>query len=123
MNVSSLITGKSRQLDGRAAPEATVTEADVADAPKLAKLLTRILALLADVKRRFYPRRTDFEDWDVGAGTTHSFAHGFAKRVRWWVVDQNGAAALTKNAATDANTLVLDSAVACRITLRVEEAG
>jgi hypothetical protein len=123
VNVSSLITGKSRQLDGRAAPEEIVTESDVSDASKLAKLLTRIVRDLAALRARFYPRRTDFEDVAVGAGTTHRLPHNLGGRVRWWVVDQSGAAAITKNASTDANVLVLDSAVACRVTIRVEEAG
>ncbi len=127
MNVSSYLTGKSRQLDGRVAPDESITEADAADAGKLARLLKRILRDLASLKARFYPKRTDFEDCAVGASTTHRFPHGFNGRVRWWVIDQIGGggspASLAKNDATDRNTLVLDSTVACTITLRVEEAG
>jgi len=123
VNVSSLISGKSRQLDGRGASEETITEPDASDVSKLAKLLTRIVRELAALRARFYPRRTDFEDVDMGAGVPRKFVHRFGARVRWWVVDTNNTAVIVKTTDTDADTLVLTSTFACRITLRVEEAG
>lgn len=125
MNISSFITDTTRSLDRKVGADEVVSVEDVADTSKLARLLTRILKLLADVRRSFVPRRTDFEDKDVDASGTvrHRFAHGFGGRVRWWVVDSDAVPALVRHADTNANTLVLTSTVACRLTLRIEEAG
>lgn len=125
MNVASFLSGTSRQLDRKVAADEIVTPEDAGDTAKLAKLLTRLLKSIATLGQRPALRRTDYEDKDVDASGTvkHRFAHGFGGRVRWWVVDANAVPALVKDGSTDANTLVLTSAVACRITLRVEEAG
>lgn len=117
--------GRVRQLTGPREPAEEVTDAKLADVKYVARLWMRTLRDLADVKRRFYPRRLDFEDVHVDAtGTTlYRFEHGFADRVRWWVVDATVAPKLAWNGASDASTLVLTSTVACSITLRVEAAG
>lgn len=127
MNVASLLSGKSRSLDRKVEPDELVREDDAADTSKLARLLTRVLRDLADLRRRFAPRRTDFEDVHVGTGTYHRFPHRFGGRVRWWVVDAAGAQPSMlrdyPDAQTDADTLVLYSYAEAVITLRVEEAG
>ena len=127
MNVASLLSGKSRQLDRKAAADELVPESDVTDASKLAKLLTRLVKGLAELQRSFSPRRTDFEDVDVGTGTYERFPHGFGGRVRWWVIDVEGSDAqlirVSPDTLSDANTLVLYSGQATRLTLRVEQAG
>jgi len=127
MNVASFISGKSRQLGGKATEDEVVSEADVTDVPKMARLLTRIVRELASLRRRFAPRRTDFEDVDVPTGGYVRFPHGFGGRVRWWVVDVEGSFAqlvrVSPDTLSDANTLVLYSDQETRITLRIEEAG
>lgn len=124
MNIFSLLTGRSRQLDGRVTPEEVVNETITGNPKLLSELLTRVLRDVAELKRRYYPQRTDFEDIDFGVSTTHRLSHRFGCRVRWWVVDQSGdIAELIKSDETDGNTLVLLSDVACRATVRVEEAG
>lgn len=120
--------GQPRQLDRQAEPDEQVTEDQVQDPPRLARLLMAILRELALLKRRFWPRRIDHEDREVDAtGTTlFRFHHGFGGRVRWWVVDwdaSSGAPALRKDSSSDNNTLVLVSDVEGTMTLRIEEAG
>jgi hypothetical protein len=119
--------GNIYQLDRQAEPDERVTEEDVKDADKLARLLMRVLKDLASIKRRFFPRRVDFEDTAVdGSGVTkYRFPHGLNARVRWWPVDVTGSsvAALRRHADTDLNTLVLLSDSACTVTIRVEAAG
>ncbi len=125
--MSAIVNGTTtRQLDRPAATNESVTEKDVAELPKLARLLQRILTDLSDLKRRFWPREIDFEDVSVdNTGTTkYRFEHGFNGRVRWWPVDAETAApALKRHADTDANTLVLVSSATCTVTVRVQEAG
>lgn len=119
--------GTPRQLDRKAEPEEQITEAVVRDPVQLARALTRVARNVADLKRRFVPRRIDFEDWTVDAtGTTaYRLEHGFGGRVRYSVVEWSGASApnLRKDTASDDNTLVLTSTVAGTATIRVEEAG
>lgn len=119
-------SGNIRALTKQRQPDEQVTAAQVADTSWLARLLIRMLRDVADLRRRFWPRRVDFEDRAVDATGTKlfRFAHGLDARVRWWAVDATGAVpALQRNAATDSNTLVLTSTVACTVTIRVEEAG
>jgi hypothetical protein len=127
MNVASLLSGKIRQLDRKVAADETVPESDVTDAPKLAKLLTRLVRGLSELQRGFSPRRTDFEDIDVPTGDYVRFPHGFGGRVRWWIVDVEGNSPelvrVSPDTLSDANTLVLYSGQATRLTLRVEQAG
>jgi hypothetical protein len=125
------------QLDRSAEPDEIVTEEDAKDAGKLARLLVRILRDLADIKRRFFPRRIDFEDVAVtGASSTYRFTHGFGGRVRWWLGDvrptsmaANYVPAIVAS-STDSNTLVLISldvpvvgSFTGRVSVRVESAG
>lgn len=121
--VASILSGKTRALDGKAAAGDVVSATDAADPLKLARLLTKLGRAVADLSRRFAPHFVDFEDLPVGSSSTHRLAHGFGGRVRWWVVDADGVPALTKDPATDANTLVLTSTVACTVTVRIEEIG
>ncbi len=117
------------QLDRPAEPPENVTEEDVQDAGKVARLLMRLLRDVTGLKRRFWPRAIDFEDRDVDdTGTTkYRFTHNFGGRVRWWVVDavdtSGGPAYLARHADTDNDTLVLVSFALSRVTIRVEEAG
>lgn len=129
--------GAVKPLDGKAPPDQQVTEKDVQEPPKLARLLTDVLRDLAALKRRHYPRRIDFED--QAAPGPIRLRHGFNGRVRWWVVDWTSAGTnlvdsggdtlsaswcdLTKQSDSDANMLVLQGHVTGTATIRVEEAG
>lgn len=121
--------GTVTQLDRGATPGENLSEQDVADVPKLTRLLIRLVADVAALKRRFWPARLDFEDLEVdGTGTVkYRFEHGFGGRARWWVVSTRAtsgvSAMLEEHADTDQDTLVLVSYSACTIDLRVEQAG
>lgn len=129
--------GKVKQLGPKASADEVVTELDVQQPSKLARLLCRILAQLAALRRQWAPRRLDFEDvvlaGAAGAGVGVRLQHNFGGRVRWWVVEWTfgggGAASgpvLLKGVAageiTD-STIVLYSYQAGTATIRVEEAG
>lgn len=121
-------TGKVHQLDRPAEPDELVTEEDVKDPSKLARLLGRMLRDIASVQRRFFPRRVDFEDRTVTSGDVMRLNHGFKARVRYWVVDwrpvtPGDVAAFERNAGTDASTLLLDVGNSGTVTVRVEVAG
>lgn len=134
-----LLNGTVKKLDGSAEANQQVTAKDVQDPMNLAKLLTDMLADVARLKRRHYPRRMDFEDLVCFANNDITMRHGFNGRVRWWVVEwaSNGtplvdsagntltikSPMLHKTTASDNNTLVLHSDVAGTATIRVEEAG
>lgn len=119
--------GKVTQLGPKATPDEVITEDDVKDTSKLVKLLVRILATIATLRRTWVPRRIDFEDQAVVAFTSSSFTHNFNGRVRWWFVDWNGPAtapaAITNATLTTTNLLVLDMYATGTVTVRVEEAG
>lgn len=119
--------GPLRQLDGKSEPDEQVTEDVVSDPHRLSRLLMRMMKDVAVLKRRWWPRRLDFEGIAVDATGTVPFRlpHGFGGAVRYWVVSWTGAAAanLLLGAASDGNTLVLFSTVAGTATVRVEEAG
>ncbi len=121
--------GKVTQLDARAGAREVVTESDVQDPSKLAKLLTRILADVASLTRAWRPARLDFEDVAVStAGAAVPLQHNMNGRVRWWVVGwqctTNVAPILREDTTnTTASTLVLLSYVAGTATIRVEAAG
>jgi hypothetical protein len=128
--VSARITsaGKVYQLDRAAEPEEVVTEADAGDVTKLSKLLMRVLKDVATLKRRFVPRRIDFEDRTVLSGDIMRLDHGFDSRVRWWVVDWDAATPgdidlFIKQTSTNTKTLVLMASNSGTVTIRVEEAG
>lgn len=121
------IRGEIRQLDRRAEPDEQVQADDIAEAPRLVRLLMRILRDLAALKRRWWPQFIDFEDITVlGDGTTpYGLPHSFGTRVRYWPVDWVGAAApcLRRHDATTEDTLVLTSTSAGVVTVRVERSG
>lgn len=119
--------GEVKQLDGRVEADEVVTEADVQVPLKLSKLLIRVLREIATLRRRWSPRRIDFEGVDLDATGTKRFRlpHKFNGRVRYWPVEWAGAAPynIARDPATDVNTLVLVSTSAGIATIRVEEAG
>ncbi len=121
--------GTITQLGGRAAPEEVLTEEDAKRPDKVARLLARLLADVAALRRRFSPRRIDYEDVPVlGTGAAVQFQHGFSGRVRWWVVGWQCASSVAPilkedTDATTSDTLVLNSYVEGTATIRVEEVG
>jgi hypothetical protein len=119
--------GKVHQLDRPAEPDELVTEEDVMDAPKLARILVRILKDIATIKRRFWPRRTDFEDREVTSGDTLRLPHNFNARVRWWVVDwipttPGDIPVFERSATTTTRVLALDVGNSGLVSVRVEVA-
>lgn len=120
--------GRVYQLDRAAEPDEIITEEDVKDAGKLARLLVRVLRDLADIKRRFFPRRIDFEDRAVVSGDVLRLPHGFGARVRYWVVDWRPTTpgdipVFDRNAGTNASTLMVNVGNSGTVTVRVESAG
>lgn len=120
-------SGPPRQLDKPKEPDRIVTEQEVTDAPRLVRLLARLLRDVAALQRRWAPDRLDFEDIEVDAtGVTQiRLTHNFRARVRWWCVGWAGAARddLAEHASSDERTLVLVSRSAGIATIRVEKAG
>lgn len=114
-------------LDRRAEPEEQITEQQVQDPKRLARMLMTILRDVALLKRRWWPERIDFEDTVVDAtGTTkYRLPHQLGGRVRYWVVQWSGTTApcLKQHADTTEDVLVLTSNVAGTATIRVEAAG
>ncbi len=118
--------GRVTQIDGKATAPEIVTESEVQEPAKLARLLGRLVVEVAALRRRFAPRRTDFEDCVVtNPATILTLEHSFGGRVRWWIVDQTSAMMANQTADTTADTLVLsvygDADGTC--TVRIEEAG
>lgn len=124
-------SGKVTQLDARAGADEVVTEEDVQEPAKLSKMLARLLANVAALRRARVSARVDFEDVVVpstGATAPVRLQHNMVGRVRWWVVgwqcSTNVAPILREDTAnTTASTLVLLSYVAGTATIRVEAAG
>ena len=119
-----------RQLDAKPEPDEQVTEEQVQEPPRLARLLMSLLRDVATLKRRWAPRRIDFEDRAVdGSGATkYRFTHGFGGRVRYWAVEWvgdplTGGPCLERDADSTNDVLVLTSRSAGTATIRVEEAG
>lgn len=124
-------TGKATNLDGKAAPDEVVTEADVQEPPKLARLLVRILKDIAGLKRTPAPTFIDFEDIAVVAfNPPVQLQHNFNGRVRWWVVDWVSTGSVgpvftsdpTQKVST-ASTLILYPYSTGTVTIRVEKVG
>ncbi len=120
--------GKPRQLDLPAQPDNPVTEEQVTDVKRLSRLLNELRKDVMAQKRRWQPDFIEHEDVAVdGTGTTkYRFPHKLGKRVRWWPTDWTGATAgarFVKHADSDADTLVLVSYTAGKLTLRIEVAG
>lgn len=122
-------SGKMVPLGPKAQADQTITEADVTDTSKLTKLLVKLLTDVAALRRRFAPRRIDFEDVPVStAGAAVNLEHGFGGRVRWWIAgwqSSGTAAPILKESTTltTNSTLSLQSYVAGTATIRVEAAG
>lgn len=120
-------TRAPRQLDKPAEPDEQVTEHQVADLPRLARVLMTLLRDVAALKRRWAPHYIDFAGYvfDATGLPTHRFPHPFKGKIRWWVVDWNGAVghSLSRDTSTTSDTLVLFSVVAGTATLRIEESG
>lgn len=116
-----------RSLTRAVEPPEEVTDTNVRDPRWMVRFAMRVLRDLAALRRRFAPRRIDFEDRVIGTGTYEHFPHGFGGRVRWWVVDVQGSFAelvrLDPDTESDENTLVLYSGQATLVTVRVEEVG
>lgn len=117
-----------RQLDRQAEPDEQVTEYEVKDASRLARVVMRLLRDVAALRRSWSPKVVDHRDRVVdGTGTTvYRFPHGFGGRVNWWPVDWVSAAAgprLVRDPSSDNETLALVSYTAGTLTLRIEEAG
>lgn len=116
------------QLDRQGEPDEVVTESDAKDAPKLARLLMRLLKDVALLRRRFYAERLDYEDRAVTAGQTLRLVHNFNARVRWWVVDwqptsPTDSPVFERSSDTDLRVLALDVGNAGTVSIRVEVAG
>lgn len=121
-------SGKVTQLDRPAEPDEMVTEEDVQDASKLARLLMRILKALALIQRRFFPRRLTFTNRTVAAGDTLRLSHRFGVEVEYWVVKWRPASPTDSpvfdySTDSDADTLVLDVGNAGTVSIRIESGG
>lgn len=120
---------KIRQLDKAHQPDEQVTANQVQDPSTLARILMRIMADVAKLKRAFAPAYLDFEDHVFdGTGTTpNRFTHRLNGRVRWWVVDWTDLTGLgprlIKHKSSDLNTLALVSLNAGTGTVRISISG
>ena len=128
MSANIPANGPIRQLDKRAEPDELLTEEQANDPKRVARLLLSMLRDVAQLKRRWLPRRIDFEDRIVDATGTivYRLQHGFGGRVRWWVVDWTGASnesRLVRHSSSTDNTLALVSYTVGIATIRIEEAG
>lgn len=125
--IAAIVTPQGvRPLTSAKDPDEEVTEKQLAEKGYTVRLFMRILRELARFGRRFTPGRLDFEDVELGTGTTHYFAHPFDGRVRWWVVDQVGSIpelVRIDDGSTTKDVLVLYSGVSTVATVRVEAAG
>jgi hypothetical protein len=104
-------------------PDRSTTAEDVKDPEKLARAMQDLRAAVGNTVDE---RTMEIEDVAVStAGALVSFRHNFGGRVRWSVVDWEGAAGhgLARDASTDDNTLVLASYVAGTATIRIEAVG
>ena len=116
------------QLDARPEPDENVTDKAVEDPKVLARFILRLFREVSTLRRRWKPRRLDFEDVLVDATglVLYRFAHNFGGRVRWYPVGfREGASgpSLVEDSSTTDNVLVLSSYSDGYLTLRVEEAG
>lgn len=118
---------RSKQLDARSVPPEQVTDDQVKDPKRLAELLGRLLVAVTELRRAWDPKRIDFEDLLVTAGTTFDLEHRFGGRVRWWVVDwvpdATGDVAIFERTASTDTMLTLLPQNTGTVTIRVEEAG
>jgi hypothetical protein len=120
--------GTITQLGTRPVPDEVVTAEDAKDPEKVAKILARLLAGMAEQKRRWAPRRMDFAGVVVAVGSYTTLQHNFAGAVHWWIINwqSTGAGNATQFIDTDFsddNSLVLFSGESGIATIRVEAAG
>jgi hypothetical protein len=124
--------GKSRQLDTRTQSDEIVSADDAGDTTKLARLLTRLLAELAAVRRRWVPRSITFRDvvstGDYLTPVEIPLKHNLGGLVEFWVVDTIVQASATvplivRHPSSDPNTLVISVYYSATFAIRVEEAG
>lgn len=131
--VVSVRDRSTKLLDAKKQQDEIVTPEDATDGVKLGRLLTRMLAELAALRRRFAPKRTTFRDI-VSTGAEldpqrFTLIHKFGGVVEWWVVGVNslGLVELPLVAEvvdeSDDSSLVLDVYFEGTIAVRVEEAG
>ena len=125
---SAIVTATDvRPLDTSAEPGEEVTDGKLQQPGYTVRLFMRILRDVAGLRRRWAPRRLDYEDYPVGTGTYHRLPHDFGGRVRWWVVDAAGTTPelirIDPDTLSDKSALVLYSGQATTCTIRIEEAG
>jgi hypothetical protein len=121
-----------RQLDRRAEPDEQVTEEQVKDPPRLARMLMSILRDIATLKRRWTPRSITFRDI-VSTGSSGSpqifrLTHNFGGAVEYEVVDiaLPGTVAVplvSRAVSSDQNTLVVQVYYEATLAIRVTEGG
>ncbi|MCW5838268.1 MAG: hypothetical protein KIS78_38100 [Labilithrix sp.] len=122
-------TGTVQTRDRAREPDVNVTERDVADPAWMVRTLVRLMRDLADLRRRWLPRRLTFRDREVpGDGTTkirlpHAIRGDVEYTVTRWQSGGAGPPHLEVHSDTDAHTLVLVSYEAGTATIRIEEAG
>lgn len=128
--VSQRDGGAPTQLDTKATPPVSVTEGDAAEPRWLARVLTRVLADIAEIRRRFAPNRITFRDIAVtgtGAGASrHSLTHNFGQLVEWWpvrVINPGPDVEDIAEVSQDGNVLVLDVFFTGTLWIRCEGAG
>ncbi len=121
--------GPAVQLDGRAAPDESISPEDVKDADRVSRLLSRITRDLARIAQLWRPRRLDFEGRAyLGDGTTvYRLEHRFGGAVRItavnWDSGGTGAFDYSLDASSNLNTAAFVTHVAGTGTIRIEEAG
>lgn len=123
--------GPAKPLDEKQASQTTVSPEDAANVTWLARLLTRLLDDVSELKRRFAPDRITFRDivatGSGGAPQRITLAHNLGQLVEWWPVRMVGLTSTTYpivEISQDANTLVLDIYfTAPNVWIRVEAAG
>lgn len=120
--------GQARQLDAPSSPDPQISEDEVTVPLKLVRFLLQLLKDVGVLRRRYQPTFIDFEDWPFtadGFAKPYRLIHNFNGRVRWTVVDWQGADhdKLVRSSTSDDNTLVLLSNEAGTGTIRVELAG
>ena len=120
--------GIVRQLDARADAPVVLSAEDVQDADKLARLLNDARREIADLRRRWEPRRLIFQDRAVTAGADLRLEHGFGGNVLYtveaWVAGTPGDAPVFEvSDDTDGNALVLEVGNSGTATILVKESG
>ncbi len=138
--VVTMLDGKVRQLDRPRGADEVVSPTDAEDTTKLARLLTRLLAEVGALRRRFAPRRLTFRNieatGDYDAPQTVVLTHLFGGQVEWEIVNVRDVVATTlsvdfnpvhimfaQESANEASQLTLLVYFTGTVAIRVEEAG